>query len=290
MTQQDIFSMFNIVDEVKEARIKKEAVEKARVDAEKREKAEEAEKRKQELQNKVAESRKGTKPSTSTSTKKGTFKIDDAFELNLETIVAYCGEKRNLSEFLTQEKILNHQEALEQLKEIEKAAKSKKKATSTKESNEEEADEEVIGLFQSEESTPSEVVISDEETTPSEVITADEEVTPSEVVTTDEEATPSEVVIVDEVTTNLNNQVDCSEGSIEGVNADNESEPSSTIDEEALSENIKVLKSALITDEVIRKHLEKEYCELVKDLTVITYNKQKNVVIPILQAKKKGLM
>lgn len=43
-----------------------------------------------------------------------------------------------------------------------------------------------------------------------------------------------------------------------------------------------------ITKEEIRKRMEREYSELVEELTTMVYKKDKNMVIPVLQARKRG--
>lgn len=43
-----------------------------------------------------------------------------------------------------------------------------------------------------------------------------------------------------------------------------------------------------ITEEEVRKRMEDDYAELVPNHTAIIYHKEKNLVIPVLQAKKKG--
>jgi hypothetical protein len=54
--------------------------------------------------------------------------------------------------------------------------------------------------------------------------------------------------------------------------------------------NKKELEKQLINQETIRVRLEQDYPVLVKQFTNIVYIKEKNLVVPILEAKKKGLM
>lgn len=54
------------------------------------------------------------------------------------------------------------------------------------------------------------------------------------------------------------------------------------------NEGEKVGERCPITSEDLRKRMVDEYGELLEELCVMVFNKEKNIVVPVLQARKKG--
>lgn len=61
----------------------------------------------------------------------------------------------------------------------------------------------------------------------------------------------------------------------------------SLTDEQTAEENTEV-KVKKITGEDVRKRMEEDFGELTEELTTMTFNKEKNMIIPVLTARKKG--
>ena len=62
---------------------------------------------------------------------------------------------------------------------------------------------------------------------------------------------------------------------------------SSSTDEQSTEDNA-ALKMRNITGEDVRKRLENDFGELTEELTTMTFVKEKNMIIPVLTARKKG--